>query len=64
MEQQDIRWKQRFQNYDRAFRRLENDRNLTSHTYDDAVAEGIITDIRNHYFLLLKELHQWLKNRL
>lgn len=135
METQDIRWKQRFQNFDKAFYRLDeamhilandpdnfllqagliqiyeftfelawktlkdyldmegfttpspkatlrqafqsnyiqhgdiwmkalNDRNLTTHTYDEAVAAEVINDIKEHYFLLLKELHTWLKTQL
>ena len=37
-----------------------NDRNLTAHTYDDEVAKGVIADIQQTYYFLLKDLHQWL----
>lgn len=134
MEQQDIRWKQRFRNFDKAFRRLDeatrilpndpdnfllqagiiqiyeftfelawktlkdyleaegfttpspkatlrqafqsgyiqngdlwlkalNDRNLTSHTYDDVIVMEVIKDIQEHYFYLLKDLHTWLRTQ-
>ncbi|WP_455621853.1 nucleotidyltransferase substrate binding protein [Parabacteroides sp.] len=134
MEQQDIRWKQRFRNFDKAFHRLDeamrilpldpdnfllqagiiqiyeftfelawktlkdyldsegfttpspkatlrqafqsgyiqdgdlwlkalNDRNLTSHTYDDVIAMEVVRDIQGHYFYLLKDLHEWLRTR-
>ena len=135
MEQHDIRWKQRFQNFDKAFSRLEkalpilsndpdnfllqagvvqiyeftfelawktlkdyldaegfttpspkatlrqafqsgyiqdgdawmkalNDRNLSSHTYDEVVATEIIKDIQSRYYFLLKDLHAWLKAQM
>lgn len=134
MEQQDVRWRQRFQNFDKAFHRLEdaveivqkesdnvllqagliqtyeftfelawktmkdfleeegfmplspkatlrqafqngyikdgdlwlkalNDRNLTTHTYDDALAAEVIKDIQDKYFQLLSDLHVWLKTQ-
>ena len=37
-----------------------NDRNLTAHTYDDEIAKEVIADIQQTYYLLLKDLHQWL----
>ena len=94
MEQQDIRWKQRFQNFDKAFLRLSkamqiireepdnfllqafqsgyiqegdlwlkalNDRNLTTHTYDEETALSVANNIQTSYFPLLKALHTWLK---
>lgn len=132
MEQQDIRWKQRFQNFDKAFLRLNeairiirndldnfvlqagliqiyeftfelswktlkdyleaegftcpspratlrqafqsgyirdgdiwlqalNDRNLATHTYDEATALLVTNNIQTKYFPLLKELHAWLE---
>ena len=86
MEQQDIRWKQRFQNFDKAFLRLSkamqiirkafqsgyiqegdlwlqalNDRNLTTHTYDEETALSVANNIQTSYFPLLKALHTWLE---
>ena len=94
MEQQDIRWKQRFQNFDKAFLRLSkamqiirkepdnfllqafqsgyiqegdlwlqalNDRNLTTHTYDEETALSVANNIQTSYFHLLKALHTWLE---
>ena len=94
MEQQDIRWKQRFQNFDKAFLRLSkamqiirkepdnfllqafqsgyiqegdlwlqalNDRNLTTHTYDEETALSVANNIQTSYFTLLKALHTWLE---
>lgn len=134
MEENDIRWKQRFQNFDKAFHRLEravnivrqnpdndllqagliqtyeftfelawktlkdylesegftvpspkatirqafqsgyiqhgdswmkalNDRNLTTHTYDEDIANEVVHDIETTYFNLLKELHQWFQKQ-
>ena len=134
MEENDIRWKQRFQNFDKAFHRLEravnivrqnpdndllqagliqtyeftfelawktlkdylesegftvpspkatirqafqsgyiqhgdnwmkalNDRNLTTHTYDEDIANEVVYDIETTYFNLLKELHQWFQKQ-
>ena len=34
-----------------------NDRNITSHTYDEETAKMIVEKIRGLYFNLLKELH-------
>lgn len=36
--------------------RMHLSRNLTSHTYDDETAKEVITNIRNEYFDLLKNL--------
>lgn len=33
-------------------------RNLTSHTYDEAVAEKLVGDIREHYYPALKAVYQ------
>lgn len=133
--QEDIRWKQRFQNFDKAFRRLQQgirifekdpdnilmqagliqmfeftfelswkvlkdflesegftvqspkstirqafqcgyinnvddwlqalaDRNLTVHTYDDNTAISIIKNISSQYIHLLKDMYDFLKQRL
>jgi len=40
--------------------RMLKSRNLTSHTYNEEIAEEIVKDIRASYFALLKEL----KNKL
>lgn len=34
-----------------------NDRNLTTHTYDDQIAMKVINDINRKYFPFLKQLH-------
>jgi len=41
-----------------------DDRNLTSHIYDEKIAEKIIAQIRNEYFLLLKDVHSFFKEKL
>ena len=76
MEQQDIRWRQRFQNFDKAFKRLdealviiagEPDTPLLQagliQTYDDEIATAVIRDIQERYFFLLKDLHTWLEQQ-
>ncbi len=37
------------------------DRNLTSHTYDEATTNAIIKKIRNNYFGLIEDLYKKLK---
>lgn len=39
-----------------------DDRNLTVHTYDEAIAREVETRIRKEYFPLLEKLYQWMKN--
>ena len=34
-----------------------SDRNLTAHTYDEAVAEKLVKNIRNRYFPLLEKMY-------
>nr|WP_264371939.1 nucleotidyltransferase substrate binding protein [Salicibibacter halophilus] len=34
-----------------------SDQNLTAHTYDEAVAEKLLKNIRNHYFPMLEKMH-------
>lgn len=41
---------------------LEN-RNLTSHTYDEATAIEVVTLIREQYYPLLRDLHQLLHTK-
>lgn len=36
-------------------------RNLTSHTYDEAMADKVVTEITAHYYPLLKQLYTRLK---
>jgi nucleotidyltransferase substrate binding protein (TIGR01987 family) len=36
-------------------------RNLTSHSYDEQTAEEIVYDIKNNFFILLKQLQQKLE---
>lgn len=38
-----------------------DDRNLTVHTYDEAIAKEVEFKIRNDYFLLLEKLYKWMK---
>ena len=40
------------------------DRNLTSHTYNEKVAIDVENRIRIQYFLLLKELYEMFKSKL
>lgn len=42
----DIRWVQRFQNYRRALKQLIEAVNLTSHAYNEAVANEIIDNLK------------------
>jgi len=37
-----------------------DDRNLTTHIYDNEVANRVVDNIKNKYFVLLKELHSYL----
>lgn len=37
-----------------------DDRNLTSHIYDNEVANQVVDKIKNKYFVQLKELHSYL----
>lgn len=39
------------------------DRNLTTHTYDEAKAEKVAKSIREKYFILLKKLHDKLSTQ-
>lgn len=41
-----------------------NDRNLTTHTYDELIAAKVISDINEKYFFILEELYLYLKNKL
>ncbi|AXF56550.1 nucleotidyltransferase substrate binding protein [Salicibibacter kimchii] len=34
-----------------------SDRNLTEHTYDEAVAAKLVKNIREHYFLLMEKMY-------
>lgn len=38
-----------------------DDRNLTIHTYDEAIAKEVEFKIRNEYFPLLEKLYTWMK---
>lgn len=37
-----------------------DDRNLTVHTYDEAIAKEVELKIRKEYFPLLEKLYQWM----
>lgn len=41
-----------------------NDRNLTTHTYDELIAAKVISDINEKYFFILEELYLYLKEKL
>lgn len=41
-----------------------NDRNLTTHTYDELIAAKVINDINEKYFFILEELYLYLKEKL
>lgn len=45
------------------FQMLE-DRNLTSHIYDEAKAQEVVNDINEHYFVKLTSLYNFLKGKL
>ena len=42
---------------------LEN-RNLTSHTYDEETAVKVIKEIRENYFLILTQLYSFMKSKM
>ncbi|MBK7094031.1 MAG: nucleotidyltransferase substrate binding protein [Saprospiraceae bacterium] len=39
-------------------------RNLTSHTYDEVMADKVINDIKTRYFIVLKDLYTKLKSEV
>lgn len=41
-----------------------NNRNITSHTYDETMADKVVSEIRSKYYPLLKELYNRLKPEL
>lgn len=41
-----------------------NDRNLTTHTYDDQIATKVINDINQKYFFIIEELYLYLQKLL
>jgi nucleotidyltransferase substrate binding protein (TIGR01987 family) len=41
-----------------------NNRNLTSHTYDEELADKVVQEIRIHYYPILKQLYERLKPEL
>jgi len=66
-ESSDIRWKQRFDNLQRAYRRLGSmleERNLMAHTYDDGRAKAAVAQIQSRYLSGLAQLHDLLATKL
>ena len=63
MEQQDIRWKQRFQNFDKAFLRLSKAMQIIREEPDNFLRQAFqsANNIQTSYFPLLKALHTWLE---
>lgn len=41
-----------------------NNRNVTSHTYDEAMADKVVAEIKNKYYPLIKDLFNRLKPEL
>lgn len=41
-----------------------DDRNLTSHIYDEKIALKIVLRIKNNYFVLIKELHSFFEEKI
>ena len=39
------------------------DRNLTSHTYNEEIAKAVVTNICSKYFFLIKDLYEYFKER-
>ena len=86
----DIRWQQRFQNFEKAYFLLKesieakvirqslqqgyitdslwlkalDDRNKTSHAYDENMANEVIKEITERYFFLLRDLYFTLKKEI
>jgi len=60
----DIRWKQRFDNFQRALHQLtlamalKAQRNLSSHTYNQSVANTLVASIAEWYYPTFCELQQ------
>lgn len=46
-----------------AWLQLLTDRNLTTHTYDEETSKLVEKLIHEHYYTLLKELYNYLKNK-
>lgn len=44
--------------------KMLDDRNLTVHTYDEAKANAVISDIKNIYFSEIEQLYNYLKGKL
>ena len=44
--------------------KMLDDRNLTVHTYDEAKANAVISDIKNIYFFEIEQLYNYLKGKL
>ncbi len=40
------------------------DRNLTSHTYDEETAVKVIKEIRENYFFILTQLYSFMKSKM
>ena len=64
----DIRWKQRFDNLQRAYQRLRwidmlEERNLMAHTYDDTRARKAVDQIQERYLSGLQQLHDLLATK-
>ena len=72
MEQSDIRWQQRFQNYplqtglidDRAWMKTIEDRNLSSRHYDSSTAEAILRKVIEVYLPLFNRFEETMKQYL
>ena len=63
MSPKDIRWRQRFTNFEKAVGALEH-RNLTAHTYDEATSIAVEKLIRERYFPIIKALCQKLQQEV
>jgi uncharacterized protein with HEPN domain len=64
----DVRWKQRFDNLQRAYQRLRwidmlEERNLMAHTYDDTRARKAVDQIQERYLSGLQQLHDLLATK-
>lgn len=44
--------------------KMLEDRNLTSHTYDEQKANQVVYEITNNYFPALKQIYSYLKDKL
>lgn len=61
--QPDIRWQQRFQNFDRVWVDMMLHRNQLSHTYDFSKFRQVLEAAMDRYGPAMQALHTWLADQ-